>query len=161
MILCGIVAMVWDSLSTSALRQLIGDGLLLLASICWASYGLLSRRFQLAPAHSASFVAVLSACCFMPLYVMLPGKTLFLASWQELAVQGFFHGALFGAASIFIYSRAVASLGAVETAMFTAAVPCIITVAAFFLMDEMPTSIVLLCVAVVSVGMVFGMKRER
>lgn len=33
-------------------------------------------------------------------------------------------------ANFFVYSRAVASLGAMETALFTAAVPCVTTFAA-------------------------------
>lgn len=152
-ILLGILAMAWDSLAGSTLRQLRGDGSLLLASISWSAYGLLARRLGLAPAHSASIVAVLSMCCFLPVYLMLPGKALLFAPWQELVLQGIFQGVLIGAVSIFVYSRAVATLGAVETALFTAAVPCVTTISAVFLLGEVPSAMGLGGVVIVTVGM--------
>ena len=157
-ILLGILAMAWDSMATSTSRQLLGDAALLLASVCWSTYGLLARRLGLAPAHSASIVAVFSMCCFLPIYGAMPGKAISLATWQELAVQCVFQGVLVGAVSIFVYSRAVASLGAVETALFTAAVPCVTTIAAVFLLGEVPSALVWGGVAVVTVGMAVSMR---
>lgn len=159
-IFLGIVAMAWDSVATSSIRQLLGDGALLLASICWSAYGVLARRHGLAPAHSASIVAVLSMCCFSPVYLMLPGKAIFLASWQEVLLQGVFQGVLIGAISIFVYSRAVASLGAVDTSLFTAAVPCVTTIAAFFLLEEVPSALAICGVLVVTIGMAISMKSQ-
>jgi drug/metabolite transporter (DMT)-like permease len=157
-ILVGILAMAWDSLAGSTTRQLLGDGSLLLASISWSAYGLLARRVGLAPAHLASIVAVLSMVCFLPVYLVLPGKAIFLATWQELALQGVFQGVLIGAVSIFVYSRAVAALGAVETALFTAAVPCVTTIAAVFLLGEVPTLVAIAGVVIVTTGMAISMK---
>lgn len=159
-ILAGIAAMAWDSVAVSSGRQLLGDGALLLASISWSAYGLLTRRIGLKPAHSASLVAVLSMCSFLPVYLVLPGAghTLLLASPMELLLQGVFQGVLIGAASIFVYSRAVASLGATDTALFTAAVPCVTTVAAIFLLAESPSPAAIVGVAVVTLGMAVAMK---
>jgi drug/metabolite transporter (DMT)-like permease len=157
-ILVGILAMAWDSLAGSTTRQLLGDGSLLLASISWSAYGLLARRVGLAPAHSASIVAVLSMVCFLPVYLVLPGKAIFVATWQELVLQGVFQGVLIGAVSIFVYSRAVAALGAVDTALFTAAVPCVTTIAAVFLLGEVPTPAAIAGVVIVTTGMAISMK---
>jgi hypothetical protein len=71
---------------------------------------------------------------------------------QELVLQRIFQGVLIGAVSIFVYSRAVASLGAVETALFTTAVPCVTTVAAVFLPGEAPSGIAWGGVVIVTVG---------
>ena len=160
-ILAGIVAMVWDSVAGSSVSQLLGDGALLLASFTWSAYGLLARRLGLKPAHSASIVAVLSMCCFMPAYPMIPGagRTILLASWSELLLQGMFQGVLIGVASIFVYSRAVASLGAVDTALFTAAVPSVTTIAAAFLLGEMPSAMAITGVTIVTAGMAIAMRR--
>ncbi|MFT4102757.1 MAG: DMT family transporter [Burkholderiaceae bacterium] len=157
-ILVGILAMAWDSVAASTSRQLLGDGALLLASACWSAYGVLARRLSLAPAHTASIVAVLSMACFVPIYLALPGKAIFVASWRELLLQAVFQGVLIGAASAFIYARAVASLGAVDTALFTAAVPCVTTISAFFLLGEVPSSLALCGVVVVTMGMAVSMK---
>jgi drug/metabolite transporter (DMT)-like permease len=159
-ILAGVIAMMWDSTGTSSGGQLAGDVALLLASFSWSAYGLLARRLGLAPAHSSSMVAVISVCCFMPVYFLHPGwgQTILLAGWKEVLLQGVFQGVLIGAASIFVYSRAVASLGAVETALFTAAVPSVTTIAAIFLLGEIPSPAAVLGVATVTAGMAVAMK---
>lgn len=159
-ILAGIAAMTLDSVAASSGRQLLGDGALLLASVSWSAYGLITRRLGLRPVHSASIVAVLSACCFFPIYSMLPGTghTLLSATWTELLLQGIFQGILIGVASPFLYSRAIASLGALETALFTAAVPCVTTVSAILLLNEFPSAAAIVGVAVVTVGMAVALK---
>ena len=152
--------MAWDSVSHGSRGQLLGDGALLLASISWSAYGLLARRLGLRPAHSASIVAVLSLCCFLPAYLVLPGAghTILQAGGKELLLQALFQGVLIGAGSIFVYTRAVASLGAVETALFTAAVPCVTTVAAIFLLAEIPSPAAVAGVIMVTAGMAVAMK---
>ena len=157
-IFVGITTMAWDSMAASTPSQLLGDGALLLASICWSAYGLQARRLGLAPAHSASIVAVLSMLCFMPVYVLVPGNALLTASWHELILQGLFQGVLIGAASVFIYARAVASLGAIETTLFAAAVPCVTTVAAIFLLGEIPGALAAAGVIIVTLGMALALK---
>lgn len=159
MIALGIAAMAWDSLSGATPRQLIGDGSLLLASICWSTYGVAVKRLGLAPAHAASIVAVFSMCCFVPVYLALPGKALPLAGWNEILIQGIFQGILIGVVSIFVYTRAVASLGAAETALFTAAVPCITTALAVPLLSEVPGAAAIAGIVVVTVGMAVAMRK--
>jgi drug/metabolite transporter (DMT)-like permease len=159
-ILAGIAAMAWDSVATSSGHQLLGDCALLLASFSWSAYGLLARQLGLSSAHTASIVTVLSMCCFMPTYLMLPGagRTLLSAGPTELVLQGTFQGLLIGVASPFLYSRAVASLGAAETAVFTAAVPCVTVVAAIFLLGEAPSSAAILGAVIVTIGMAAALK---
>lgn len=157
-ILIGVCLMAWDSLTGSTSRQILGDKSLLLASVCWSAYGLLAQKIGLKPAHSASLVAVLSAFCYLPIYAFLPGKEILIANWHELAFQGVFQGVLIGAASIFVYSQAVAHLGAIDTALFTAAVPCVTTVAAIFLLSEVPSPLALSGVVIVTMGMAIAMK---
>lgn len=158
LIALGIVSMAWDSVASATFRQLLGDASLLLASACWSTYGVMAQRLGVRPAHAASIVAVLSMCTFVPVYLLLPGKGLLLASWPQLLLQALFQGVLIGAVSIFVYTRAVASLGAVETALFTAAVPCVTTIGAVLLLRETPSSIALAGVLIVTTGMCVAMR---
>ena len=96
--------------------------------------------------------------CFIPIYLARPGKALFLVSWHVLLVQGIFQGVLIGTFSIFGYARAGASLGAIETAFFTAAVPCVTTIAAVTLLGEIPSAIAWSGVAIVTIGMSVAMR---
>src|SRR5262249_17813252 len=59
LIALGIVLMAYDSLAASP-RQLLGDGFLLLASLFWSAYGVLSRRLGLPAVSGAAIVAVVS-----------------------------------------------------------------------------------------------------
>ncbi len=157
-IAAGIALMAYDSLTGASVRQLAGDGFLLLASALWSAYGVLARRLGLAPAHGAAIVAVFSMCSFLPVYAMLPGKALFAAGARDLLLQALVQGALIGAVSIFVYTRAVATLGPAATALFTAAVPCVTTMAAMPLLGEFPDIAATIGVGAVTLGMTVAMR---
>jgi drug/metabolite transporter (DMT)-like permease len=65
---------------------------------------------------------------------------------------------LIGAVSIFVYTRAVAALGPAETALFTAAVPCVTTLAAIPLLSEVPSGVALAGVGVVTARMLVALR---
>lgn len=154
----GVAAMAWDSLLGASSRQLLGDAALVCASLCWSFYAVTARRLGLAPAHAAAIVAVLSCLAYLPFYAMLPDKALWTADWQDILIQAGFQGVLLGVVSIFVYTQAVASLGAQETALFTAAVPCLTTVLAVAVLGEMPSTTAWTGVAVVTAGMAVALR---
>jgi drug/metabolite transporter (DMT)-like permease len=160
MITLGVVMMALDSLLGATLRQLLGDACLLMASICWAGYGIYARRLSLPPIRTASIVAVFSMTCFLPIYFFMPGKAIFTVSFDEVLLQVVFQGFLIGVVSLFNYTRAVAALGASETALFTAAVPCVTTLGAIPLLGEIPSVAGVVGVVVVTAGMVVSMRRS-
>ncbi len=156
LIATGIVLMALDSVRGATLRQLAGDGLLLLASSFWASYGVFVRRLRVPPTQGAAIVAVFSALFYLPLYTLLPHDSLFQTSARELLLQAAVQGLLIGAVSIFIYTRAVATLGAARTSLFSAAVPGLTTVAAVPLLAEYPDILAVTGVCIVTLGMVIA-----
>jgi len=159
LIAAGVGLMACDSLFAASPRQLLGDALLLLASLFWSSYGVLSRRVGLPAASGAAVVAVVSLCAFLPLYAVWPGKALLTVGTGELLLQATVQGVLIGAISIFVYTRAVAALGPATTALFAAAVPVITTLAAIPLLSESPSRLTLVGVGVVTLGMVSAPRR--
>jgi drug/metabolite transporter (DMT)-like permease len=154
LIALGVVLMAYDSLAVASGRQLLGDALLLLASLFWSSYGVLSRRLGLPPGVGAAIVAVLSLVAFLPVYALLPGKALLVVGTRELLLQATVQGVLIGAVSIFVYTRAVVALGPARTALFASAVPCVTSLAAMPLLSEYPSALALAGVGVVTMGMV-------
>lgn len=158
MIAAGVALMACDSLIAANAHQFLGDTLLLLASLSWSAYGVVSRRLGLPAAQGAAIVAVLSMCGFLPLYALLPGKAILTAGNSELLRQALVQGVLIGAVSIFVYTRAVAALGAARTALFTAAVPCITTLAAMPLLGETPSRAAVCGVAIVTCGMLVALR---
>jgi drug/metabolite transporter (DMT)-like permease len=161
LIAAGVGLMAYDSAGAASARQLAGDGFLLLASLSWSCYGVLSRRIGLPPATAAATVAVLSSLVFLPAYAAWPGKGLLVAAPRELALQAVVQGALIGAVSILAYTRAVAALGPAATALFAAAVPCVTTLAAIPVLSEHPSRAALGGVAIVTFGMVATARGSR
>lgn len=139
LILAGVVTISFDSKDSATAYQWLGDVALLLAAICWAAYGLISQRLMLEPLHAVTIVATGSLVCFLPLYLITPATAIRDVPWPDVVLQGIFQGILIGIISGLLYTRAVASLGAQLTALFTAAVPCMTTVAAFWLLHENPS----------------------
>jgi len=157
----GVALMVSDSLAIASTRQLVGDGLLLTASLFWSAYGVLSRRLGLPATSGAAIVAGLSLCAFLPVYALLPDKRLLSVGPRELVLQAVVQGVLIGAVSILVYTRAVASLGPATTTVFAAAVPVLTTLAAIPLLSEIPGRAALAGVGVVTTGMlVAGRMRD-
>jgi len=154
----GMAAITWDGLAEASVTVLAGDLCLLLASLCWSGYGLYVKRLGLPAIRAAAIVAGLSALIFLPVYTVLPGKTLSQAHWQDLLLQGFFQGILIGAVSIIIYTRAVALLGVVKVSFFTAAVPGLTTLGGFFLLNEVSSLATLAGVALTTLGMLIAFR---
>jgi drug/metabolite transporter (DMT)-like permease len=159
MIALGVMAMASESALRSTALQLAGDCALLMASFSWSAYGLLARKIGWSPAHSASIVAVLSMCAYVPVFVLVSPLSGFgAAAWREIALQVVFQGVLIGAVSIFVYSKSVAVLGAARTASLSAAVPCVTTLGASLLLRETPSLISLVGVALVTAGMLVSLQ---
>lgn len=157
LILVGIVAIASDSGYHASAHQWLGDAALLLAALCWSAYGLFSQRLMLDPLHAVAIVATGSLVCFLPLYLMLPANDIKNVPWGDIAFQGVFQGVLIGVFSGLLYTRAVASLGAQRTALFTAAVPCLTAFAALWLLGEQPSWWVLIGIGLVTSGMLVGL----
>lgn len=157
LIVIGVAAMAYDSFVAARGTQLLGDGSLLIASLLWSAYGIRLRSSGLAPAHAASIVAVVSMCCFLPVYALLPHDALLTVGWGRFLIQAAVQGVLVGAVSIFVYSRAISILGPTVPSLFTAAVPCLTTLAAIPLLSEAPSRVVLSGVAAVTLGMIVSL----
>lgn len=161
LILIGMIAIAADTGMHASPQQWLGDGALLLAAICWSAYGLISQRLMLHPLHAVSIVTAGSLACFLPLYLLLPSAAMEHAAWRDILFQGLFQGVLIGIVSVLLYTRAVASLGAQRTALFTAAVPCLTTLAAQWLLHEPPSWWIWAGMGLVTCGMLVGMLRHR
>jgi drug/metabolite transporter (DMT)-like permease len=149
----GVALMASDSLKFTGARQLLGDALLLFASLSWSAYGVLSRRLGLPATSGAAVVAVLSMFAFLPFYALWPEKALPTVGAREFLPQAVVQGVLIGAVSILVYTRAVASLGPATTALFAAAVPVLTTLLAIPLLSELPSRVALAGVGAVTLGM--------
>ena len=158
----GIAVMAFDTLRGSRLEYLVGDACLLAASCCWSAYGVLVRRLGIPAVQAASTVAVFSMIAYVPVYAVFGDPARLAAHAVEvLVLQAVFQGLFIGVLSIFLYTRAVVSLGAGRTALFTAAVPGITGVGGMVLLNEVPSLEAWVGVTMVSLGMVVAVVMSR
>lgn len=113
-----------------------GDLLMLGASLSWAFYTVLVRRWAYAPAETTIGVTLLSAVLFLPLYFLLLPKGIALMPLSTVMLQGFYHGVLVAIVAMVLYMQALARLGPTRLGTAMATVPAIAGIGATLLLGE-------------------------
>ena len=156
LISAGVALMVFDSLHVASHQQLLGDALLLLASIFWSAYGICVSKFRVPAIPAAATVAVLSGAAFLPVYVLSGAATWHKASVPDVVMQMFIQGLLVGVIANIAYLKAIANLGAPAVALALAIVPSLTVIAAIGVLGEWPTLFGTLAIALVTAGILAG-----
>ena len=160
LIASGIAVLITDSLGDTV-RQAIGDGLFLCGSFSWAVFTLLARRWRVPPLQAASLVAIGAFVLYAPVYAVVSDWGLVRLSTAVLIGQGFYQGVIATLASVFLFTRAVAALGAQRTAVITAIVPTVATVLAIPVIGDVPTWAAAAGLALVTIGMISAVLPDR
>lgn len=117
-------------------RQWLGDSLLLAASLLWALYGLLARRWQLPVWQLTAFVTLASAVLYLPVYLLWLPKGLGQVPLLTVAGLGLFHAVVPAIVGMLVYLRAVSVLGPVRMSALMALIPVLTGVLAVPLLAE-------------------------
>jgi len=162
-ILAGVLAIVWDSGSELGSWQNVGHGLFLSAALAWAFYTVAMRKARLDGLHAAALSAVGSMLLYLPVFAVMPGTTLAIASWSDLGLQAFVQGVLTAIISLLLYGRAVGILGASSGAAFAALCPAMTALLAIPILGEWPKPIDWIAIGLISAGVyvVSGGPRPR
>jgi drug/metabolite transporter (DMT)-like permease len=115
---------------------LLGDGLILAASVAWAFYSVLAKRWGFDPWTLTRFVALSSAVVYLPFYLLLLPKQLAAVPVEALVLQGLYQGIGPTIVAMLLFLRAIASLGAERVGAMIALVPVLAGVAAVPLLGE-------------------------
>ena len=149
----GMLLLGWPLFSGTALPgQAFGDAMLLLASLLWAVYALLCKRWQYEPWLLTRFVTLASALLYLPLYGWFLPHGLALTPWPVIIGQALFHGVFPAIVAMLCYLRAVAQLGPSRVAALMALIPVLTGVAAVPLLDEALGMTLALALLSVSLG---------
>ncbi len=117
-------------------RIMLGDALLFSASIVWAIYTILARRWSYDPWLLTRFLALASALVYLPIYILFCPKGIFDVTLGMIALQGLYQGIGPTILAMLLFLRAVSILGAERTGALTALVPIMAGIAAVPLLDE-------------------------
>ncbi len=140
-----------------------GDVLFVCASTCWALYTVLARKYH-APAVPATIaVVVFCAVTYIPLFAvgalsgLLPTR-LHEAPWGEIAFQTFWQGMGSVVISGIAFTKMVQHFGPVRSTMMTALVPGLSALGAVFFLGEPLYWNLLVGLALVTLGIVLGVR---
>jgi drug/metabolite transporter (DMT)-like permease len=147
---CGTIFV--ESLSSTDISQLYGDLLYVLGGFVYAIYTVSSQKYRISAWHAASIVAVFSAVLYIPVYVLFLPHGLAQAPVAEIAMQAVFQGVVTSIMAIFLFSSAIAHLGAARAVVFLALMPVFTLLSAIPILGEWPTSLETLALATIVIG---------
>jgi drug/metabolite transporter (DMT)-like permease len=135
LIAIGVSSLAIESFSANGVT-LLGDGLLICASLCWAMYTVLLRRWRYNPMDATIAVTLLATVIYLPVYAAFLPKNLAETPWQECLAYGLFQGSLVAIVQMIFYTRAVHYLGASRLAMLASIVPVMASLLAVPILGE-------------------------
>jgi len=131
---------------------LAGDGLMLGASLAWAAYSVLVKKWAFDPWLLTRFVALASALVYLPVYLLWLPKGVHEVPMSMLLLQGLYQGLGPTIIAMLMFLRAVAILGAERTGALVALVPVMAGLGAVPLLGEPLTGWLVAGLTLVSLG---------
>ncbi len=133
-----------------------GDLLMVAASLCWAFYTVLLRRWAVSPWDATIAVTLLTAVVYLPIYLLVLPKHLQAASWSNIATQAVYQGIIATIIQMFLYIRTIELLGPTRLGMLMALVPVLAGISAVPILNESLSSWALLGLVLVGLGAWLG-----
>jgi len=134
-----------------------GDLLFPCASLCWAVFGTLVRRWSVPTLAAANAAGVGGALLYLPFWALTTDWALLRSPWETLLLWGVFQGVLTFIVSMLLYNRAVNALGPVRPALVTSLVPGCVAVAAVPLLGEALSGLQIAGLVMTMIGMVIAL----
>ncbi|MDB5896395.1 MAG: putative transporter, EamA-like family [Rhodoferax sp.] len=141
-----------------------GDLLFMSAALCWAIYTVLARRHGVDPVRSTIAVTAFAFCTYVPVYALLMAidavpSRLFTAPPGEVLFHMLFQGVGSVVVSGITFMKMIQYFGPVRSTMMTSLVPGLSALGAVLLLDEPLHWNLLAGLALVTAGIVFGVRR--
>ena len=158
-IVFGLFVIGGEAVLTIGTHGLAGDLSFAAAGLSWAGFGVLIALWRVSSLHAVGIVSVLSLFTYLPLHWLIFGfDRIAAAGFYENLLQGLVQGILAGPAAVYLYTRAVNSLGGSRAAVFPALVPGFTMLIGYVALGEVPSVVQLAGLAIVAMGFRFAMK---
>jgi drug/metabolite transporter (DMT)-like permease len=139
-----------EAMRTMGMQGVVGDLVFVTTGCSFAVFGMLLRRWQIAPILAAAVTSALSLAG-LPI-LLFTFDNMVAAGFYENLLQAVVQGLFAGLGATLLFVRAVALLGAGRAVLFTALVPGITLLMGFFALGEVPSLSQLAGLAIVLVG---------
>lgn len=142
-----------------------GDLLFLGASMTWAAYTVLCRRWRLDAVPATCAIAIGCLVTYVPVFAMgaaagLVPTLLASAPFSEVAFQAVYQGGFSMLIAGMAFTQVVKTFGPVRTTMVTAMVPVLAALLAVPLLGEPMTAVGLLGLFCVTLGLLIGLRAQ-
>ena len=153
-LLIGIQSFSEENGSTGS--QWLGDLFFLCAASCFASFGLLLKKWRVHPWETTVGIATVSMLVYLPVYALFLPKGLALVPTSLILLQCFYQGVIAASLAGLLYAYANQTIGPMKASLMLALVPGISALAAIPLLGENLSLTTLLGVILVTCGAVLG-----
>ncbi len=140
-----------------------GDVFFMTAAACWATYSVLARHHALDAVRATIAITVFAFLVYVPTYTLLIATGLsagqvFAAPWREVVFQMFFQGWGSVVISGITFTKMIQHFGPVRSTMITALVPGLSALGAVLLLGEPLSWNLWVGLALVTLGILFGVR---
>jgi drug/metabolite transporter (DMT)-like permease len=149
-IVLGLVIIGAEAFRTMGASGVIGDILFVAAGSSFAVFGVLLRRWRIAPIPAVAITSVLSLTGLPMLFWTY--DNIIAVGFLENVLQAVVQSAFAGAGAIYLFTRAIVLLGAGRAVVFPSLVPPFTLLIGFIALGEVPTVSQLIGLAVVVIG---------
>ncbi|CAN7159400.1 DMT family transporter [Bosea sp. LjRoot90] len=158
-IVAGIVVFSFEAMANTPTREgaWIGDLLFVLIAVLWSVFGLLARRWR-ADAVEVTMATCLLSLPLLPLLALVQPVNLLQVPLSAVVLQALYQGVIVGAVALFLYTQAVAILGAGRAALFLPLVPVVTALSGAALLGERASALEIAGMALAILGMVVALK---
>lgn len=143
-----------------------GDVLFILGAFTWSCYSVLVRKYALQAVHATTAITVFAFFVYVPIYLLLvwagvlPGN-LWTAPVNDLLLQMLLQGVGSVVVSGITFNIMIRHFGPVRSTMITSMVPGLSALSAALYLDEPLPWNVLTGLALVTLGIVFGVRKTQ
>lgn len=158
-IVAGIVVFSFEAMANTPTRAgaWIGDLLFVLIALLWSVFGLLARRWG-ADAVEVTMATCLLSVPLLPLLALVQPVHLLQVPLPAIALQALYQGVLVGAVALFLYTEAVAILGAARAALFLPLVPVVTALSGAAFLGEQASALEIAGMLLAVTGMLVALK---
>ena len=147
----GVAMMAIESFGRGGLTVL-GDSLLVGASLCWALYTVLLRHWKMPPMDSTIAMTIIAAIIYLPIYAVFLPKNLGETPLPQFAFIALYQGLIVAVIQMTLYTKSVALLGATRMALLASIAPVLAALGAWVFLGEPIALMVGIGLVFVSVG---------
>lgn len=158
--LAGVACVAGDGLLLAGPQAWIGDLMFVGAALMWALYATASQAWKV-PALTGAAAVNVGSLALLPAYLWHRADGLPAAALGDVALQAVYQGVLLAIVTTVLFTRVVALLGGARAALFTALVPPLGALLAWAVLGEALSVLQIVGAALVTGGLVLGLRGAR